>query len=65
MSLDLRPEIEKTKGGCFDCRYLIKGYESWEMPHIEWWECKARPANEMLKGFPWKKTKCKYRKETK
>jgi len=48
--------------GCYSCVYLIRQTESWEMPHIAWYECKARPANECLKGFPWKKTKCKLRK---
>jgi hypothetical protein len=28
------------------------------MPHIYWYECRARPANENLKGFPWETTRC-------
>lgn len=47
--------------GCFSCKHLHKGYESWEMPDYWWFECGARPANEYLKGFPWKITKCKLR----
>lgn len=50
---------------CFNCSYLRKGTESWEMPHIWWYECLARPANEYLKHWPWKKTKCKHWKERK
>lgn len=45
---------------CFNCRFLIRTTESWEMPHIYWYECNARPANGMLKQFPFKSTRCKY-----
>lgn len=45
--------------GCFSCTYLWRAVESWELPHIAWWECGARAGRENLKGFPWKKTKCR------
>lgn len=51
---------------CRTCRHLSLQTESWEMPHIAWYECGARPANEHLPNFPMFKT-CKLwkaRKET-
>lgn len=52
----------KPKGdGCFNCKHLSRQTESWEMPHVWWYECEARHANEYLLGFPWRQTKCKLR----
>ena len=62
MAVNLRIKLEQTKGGCFDCQFLSRETESWEMPHICWWECMARPQNMWLKGFPWRKTKCRLKK---
>lgn len=53
------PDARPTLPGCFTCLHLHQGTESWEMPHIAWYECAFRPANEGLKGFPWKHTICK------
>ena len=58
-----------TEMSCFNCKYLrnfsspvrvMKEIESWEMPHIYWYECMAREANAMLKQFPFKRTTCKF-----
>jgi len=57
---DLRGE-PRGGVGCFSCVWLIRAEESWEMPHIWWYECGERPQNESLRGFPWKVTKCKLR----
>ena len=43
---------------CRDCRHLRRESEGWEYPHIWWWECRARPAMENLRSFPFKDTKC-------
>lgn len=62
LELELKVASTPPKGdGCFSCRYLTRGTESWEMPHIWWYECDARPANGSLRGFPWRSTKCKLR----
>jgi hypothetical protein len=53
--------LDELPRGCFDCRYFRRETESWEMPHVWWYECRARHANESLRGFPWKLTKCKLR----
>jgi len=45
---------------CFNCVHIHKETESWEMPHIFWYECSARPQNAQLKQFPFFNTKCKY-----
>ena len=37
---------------CRSCRFFAKETESWEMPHVWWYECRKRPANEHLKSFP-------------
>lgn len=44
---------------CYGCKHLRKETESWEMPHIWWWECTPRPAAPNLKSFPFANTKCK------
>jgi hypothetical protein len=44
---------------CFNCRHLVRESESWEMPHVTWHECSARPANAHLRAFPFRSTKCK------
>lgn len=43
---------------CYGCVYLSKETESWEMPHIWWWECRKRPGVENLTSFPFRNTKC-------
>ncbi len=53
----LPPLGEKS---CFNCAHLARWTESWEMPHIGGFECKARPANENLKSFPFRNTTCKH-----
>jgi hypothetical protein len=44
---------------CFTCRYLRRESESWELPDIVWFECRAYKQISMLKQFPFKHTKCK------
>jgi hypothetical protein len=43
---------------CYGCRHLSHEYESWEMPHIEWWECSVRSSAMHLRSFPFLNTKC-------
>ena len=43
---------------CYTCRHLRRETESWEMPHIVYWSCRARPQNSMLWQFPFSRTKC-------
>ena len=47
---------------CFTCkhRHSHKETESWEMPHIYWWEhsCNAHPGIANLKQFPFSETRC-------
>ena len=50
---------EPDKKSCHNCRYLVREIESWEMPGVYWFECRARPANENLKQFPFENTTCK------
>jgi len=38
---------------------LIRETESWEMPHIAWWECKRDVGRANLKSFPYVRTTCK------
>ena len=47
------------KKSCYGCRYLVRDSESWEMPHIYWYECVAREANANLINFPFRNTTCK------
>jgi hypothetical protein len=44
---------------CTNCVHYIRQEESWEMPHIFWYECKVVPSAANLKSFPYKNTKCK------
>jgi len=44
---------------CRACKYFLRAVESWEMPHIWWYECRARPGFSNLKSFPFHDTKCK------
>ena len=44
---------------CYRCAHRHKETEGWEMPHILWWECSARPGMANLKSFPFHSTKCK------
>lgn len=44
---------------CRGCNHLSRQQESWEMPHIQWWECRAAPAMVNLSSFPFKNTTCK------
>ena len=45
---------------CYACGNLRKANESWEMPHIWWWECNSPSAGKAnLKSFPFHKTRCK------
>jgi len=43
---------------CRRCAHLVRETESWEMPHIWWWECAAIPGRANLKSFPFAATKC-------
>ena len=47
---------------CYTCkhRHSYRETESWEMPHIFWYEhvCDARPTIANLKQFPFTKTDC-------
>lgn len=55
-------EWNKPKS-CFNCKHYHshKEIESWELPHIFWYEysCDKRPTVANLKQFPFKKTMCK------
>jgi len=44
---------------CRDCVKLRRETESWEMPHIFWFECEAKPHVSNLTSFPFKATRCK------
>jgi len=44
---------------CRACKHIRKETEGWELPHIWWWECLAKPAMPNLKSFPFRNTKCK------
>lgn len=43
---------------CRKCQHFSRQTESWEMPHIWWFECGARPAMANLKSFPFHSTSC-------
>lgn len=47
----------RAVNSCHGCANLHRATESWEMPHIWWWECLAtNSAN--LRSFPFRRTKC-------
>lgn len=50
---------KEERHNCRDCKWLSREIESWEMPHIWWWECGRNPHYALLKSFPFKNTKCK------
>lgn len=43
---------------CRDCKHMHVEYESWEMPHIKYPVCVARPQMSNLKSFPFMVTTC-------
>jgi hypothetical protein len=43
---------------CHTCKHLRRETESWEMPHIAWYECAVFRGRENLVSFPYKQTKC-------
>lgn len=43
---------------CGTCDNLSRERESWELQHIQWWECRARPGLANLSSFPFRQTKC-------
>ena len=43
---------------CRNCAKLRRETESWEMPHIFWFECSAKPHVANLKSFPFRATRC-------
>lgn len=47
------------KHSCYDCKHLRRETESWEMPHIRWWECSANKSRANLLSFPFRNTKCR------
>jgi len=49
---------KEMTNSCYHCAHLVREQESWEMPHIEWWECAARPGCANLTSFPFVHTKC-------
>lgn len=51
-----------SKKSCYNCLHLVREEESWEMPHIYWYECSARPQNSRLKQFPFRQTECSLHK---
>lgn len=53
-----KPQAVEKKS-CRACVHLRRATESWEMPHIQWWECAARPSMENLRTFPFNQTICK------
>jgi len=50
---------EEKRHNCRSCKWLRRETESWELPHIWWWDCKKRPGFAALRSFPFKNTKCK------
>jgi hypothetical protein len=44
---------------CRNCKHFHRAEESWEMPHIWWYECSYREGMANLKSFPFTNTKCK------
>lgn len=44
---------------CSMCCNCIRQEESWEMPHIFWYECTLHPSWSNLKSFPFHHTQCK------
>lgn len=44
---------------CRNCGEFVREQESWEMPHIYWYECAARPGMANLPNWPFRNTKCK------
>lgn len=48
-----------TKHSCYGCKHLRRESESWEMPHIQWWECSANESRANLLSFPFTNTKCR------
>ena len=44
---------------CHRCANLRREEESWEMPHIWWWECAYKEGMANLKSFPFRNTTCK------
>ena len=43
---------------CYGCANLEHCYESWEMPHIQWYECAVHSGYANLTSFPFHNTKC-------
>jgi hypothetical protein len=43
---------------CYGCANLERCTESWEMPHIKWYECARHPTYANLKSFPFHNTTC-------
>lgn len=48
----------KPANACRHCAHLVRETECWEMPHIQWWECAARPGLANLRSFPFNVTQC-------
>ncbi len=44
---------------CRDCKNFVKQTESWDMPHIFWYECAAEVQMSNLRSFPFKRVRCK------
>lgn len=44
---------------CVSCKHFRRETESWEFPHIWWYECRKRPGMANAKSFPFTNTKCK------
>lgn len=44
---------------CGNCKHLRREQESWELPHIWWWDCARHPARANLRSFPFHHTTCK------
>ncbi len=51
-------EGRDPREGCFACKHIRRETESWEMPHIVWYECDKRPQNSNLRNFPFRRTSC-------
>ena len=45
---------------CYNCGNYVRETESWEMPHIYWYECAAAPGMANLRSWPFHNTKCKH-----
>lgn len=53
-----QPEHLRELVSCRDCKHFKIESDGWEMPHIAWPACSARPQMANLKSFPFMVTAC-------